>query len=251
MSAWSKVERAKFLLQSLEDEIKSFLNSSPYEVNFRVDEKRGGIYFLSKCNEVPASINLITGDIVQNLRSSLDHSIFEHFLKTSPTGVKEKNVYFPIKDSKLAYNEKDFQKSILWMSHSLRAELENIQPYKDGNTKLWQLHTLNNIDKHRILVTTGSAFRSVDIAAHLFQLMKMSISFGPVILNSADATIPVKKGAELFVDLPARAPNPDIKFQFDICLYEPSIGLTDALLSILREIIKPTEETIIRVEKLI
>ena len=37
--------------------------------------------------------------------------------------------------------------------------IDAIKPYKGGNDTLWRLHGLNNIDKHRLLITVGLAYR--------------------------------------------------------------------------------------------
>jgi hypothetical protein len=48
-------------------------------------------------------------------------------------------------------------------------KIESLTPYKGGNDLLWQINELNNIDKHRILLVTGSAVHSMDIMPMLAQ----------------------------------------------------------------------------------
>src|SRR5438132_5583994 len=43
------------------------------------------------------------------------------------------------------------------------AAIDALRPYKGGNDVLWQLHELNNVDKHRLILTVGSALRSTDL----------------------------------------------------------------------------------------
>jgi len=40
---------------------------------------------------------------------------------------------------------------------------------KGGNDVLWQLHELNNVDKHRLILTVGSAVRSTDLGDYFVQ----------------------------------------------------------------------------------
>ena len=48
-----------------------------------------------------------------------------------------------------------------------------LEPYKGGKGEnLWVLHRLNNIDKHRLIVTVGSSFQSVDVGTIMFGHME-------------------------------------------------------------------------------
>jgi hypothetical protein len=51
------------------------------------------------------------------------------------------------------------------MSSAAIAAIDAVQPYGGRNDVLWHLHELNNIDKHRLILTVGSALHSFDALA--------------------------------------------------------------------------------------
>jgi hypothetical protein len=55
------------------------------------------------------------------------------------------------------------------MTQQAVAAIDALKPYKGGNDVLWQLHELNNVDKHRLILTVGSAVRSTDLGDHFVQ----------------------------------------------------------------------------------
>jgi hypothetical protein len=77
-----------------------------------------------------------------------------------------------------------------------------LKPYKGGNDQLWALYRLNNIEKHRLLLTVGSQAASIN----LYQLMASHFSCTfpgeavalfesmNVFLNPADKGVPLKAG---------------------------------------------------------
>jgi hypothetical protein len=83
-----------------------------------------------------------------------------------------------------------------------------------GSDTLWKLHKLNNVDKHRVLITAGSAFQSVNIGPHLGREMQKQLASTPLasklselppldlFLRPADRLVPLKQGDELFIDAP-------------------------------------------------
>ena len=81
-----KLDRAKELLKSLREEVKTFLDSQPYRLGTKRDSEARLIYFLTEVKEVPESIPTLAGEILQNLTSALDHKAYELF-QTNSTGL--------------------------------------------------------------------------------------------------------------------------------------------------------------------
>ena len=52
------------------------------------------------------------------------------------------------------------------MSKQAVAELDALWLYKSGNNIFWELDELNNIDKHRLILTVGACFRASGIEHH-------------------------------------------------------------------------------------
>ena len=69
-----KLERAKKHILDLESEWTTFLKTKPYHVVFKDDLQTGErIYYVERVNDIPPVILVIVGDVLQNLRSALDH----------------------------------------------------------------------------------------------------------------------------------------------------------------------------------
>src|SRR5215471_17857179 len=69
-----KIERAKEHLRDLQSAVSAFLATKPYKVDVKRDvDTRKLIYFVSSVTATPAALPVITGDVLQNLRSALDH----------------------------------------------------------------------------------------------------------------------------------------------------------------------------------
>jgi hypothetical protein len=98
-----KLERAKQRMQELEEALKSFYETKPHRFSGKPDlQARRVVYTMDFVADVPDAIPLIAGDMIQNLRSALDHLAYQLFLRgTRPAGA-EKDIYFPIGKSKVA-----------------------------------------------------------------------------------------------------------------------------------------------------
>jgi hypothetical protein len=105
LSAHLKVERAKKHIADLEDAIRAFLGSHPYEVATRRDRQTRRLsYDLARIEDVPTNISAIAGDAIHNLRSSLDHLAYRLFLAgTEATSGLEHKVFFPIAEDATRY----------------------------------------------------------------------------------------------------------------------------------------------------
>lgn len=108
----SKIGRAKQLKEELQKEVKSFFDSQPYKVDTKSDpQSKRLIYYLVKADEVPEKITLITGDIIQNLRSSLDHLAYKLFTIGLGNGTDGHHIYFPIAKDFDQYEEDKSRKT--------------------------------------------------------------------------------------------------------------------------------------------
>ena len=87
-------------------------------------------------------------------------------------------MYFPIAHSQAKYEDRQ-KKDLKGATKAAITAVDAIKPYKGGNDTLWLLHALNNIDKHRLLIATASAFRSFDVGAHMHRLMQSTIGSSP------------------------------------------------------------------------
>jgi hypothetical protein len=135
------------------------------EHNYPVESNRDpdtGKYVcrLTDAAPIPSHVNLLAGDAIHNLRSALDHLLYRLVcLGTNSLGPFDK-VYFPVGD-----RPREFKARIRAIKKCLKPpaveRLNEIEAYPGGRgNDIWQMHRLNNFDKHRLLLTVTSQNRS-------------------------------------------------------------------------------------------
>lgn len=131
-----------------------FRDSNRDHVGKNTDAQTGDItYYLKSVPEVPDSITVIFGDAIHNLRSTLDH--LASAMEVAAGETPDKYTGFPIFDSPEGYRDCPPTK-IKGLREPCKRTLDRIEPYKTGNGhRLWQLHQLDVIDKHRMLPTVS------------------------------------------------------------------------------------------------
>jgi hypothetical protein len=245
-----KVKRAKKHVADLDREIHVFLDTKPYRVAVKRDpQSRKVIYYVSSVELTPDCLPLIAGDVIQNLSTALDHLAYQ--IVCSDTGDKPptpSRIYFPIADSPDEYeSRKDGQ--IKGAAQESFNAINALKPYKGGNELLWSLYRLNNIEKHRLLITVGSMFQSVNLGAHLQSVMTQAIAADPnnplhgipvptvdAFYKPADGLFPLKVGDELLIDLADAKVNENLQFRFNVALYEPQIIEAQAIIETLHQL---------------
>jgi hypothetical protein len=177
-----KIERAKRHLSDLKKAVKRVLDPERYIFRKEIDSETGKhMLWIDPIPCIVPEWSIIIGEILFNLRSALDHLAYQLMILDgrSPTCKTQ----FPIRDS--ACN-KDGKLMPLkgWLMPEIKSKkilttLNECQPYQ-GNG-LFNLKTLNNIDKHRLLLvvvcildTDEMWFDSPETAAP-----KVSIYTGP------------------------------------------------------------------------
>lgn len=247
----TKVERAKEHISDLETEIRSFLATNPYVIGTkRNPQTRQLIYYVVSVQDTPIRLSLITGDVLHNLRSALDHLACRLICVGGGTPTKQSAFPTTDTDSPQEY-ESNRTRKVKGMRQDAIDSIDALKPYKSGNDTLWRLHRLNNFDKHRLLITVGSAFQAVDIASVMLKAMRTAapdhmdgITLQSLFIRPADPLCPLKAGDELFIDSPDAEENTEMKFAFNIALNEPGViegeplietlqGMTDAVYNII------------------
>lgn len=101
-----KLDRAKQRMKELEEALQSFYATNPFKFSGKADLQAGKVvYTMDSVKDAPDEASLIAGEIIQNLRSALDHLAYQLFLRGGGTGAG-KNIYFPIGGSKTSYENK-------------------------------------------------------------------------------------------------------------------------------------------------
>jgi hypothetical protein len=243
----SKIKRAKEHVADLERELRAFLDSQPYGVSAKRDpHTRKLIYYVSSVQPTPDCLPLIAGDAIQNLMSALDHLAYQ--IVCSDTGDKPPNpnwIYFPIADHAAKYEAKKSGKMEGAAKESFDG-IDALKPYKGGNDALWMLYRLNNIEKHRLLLTVGSQAAGIHLGQMVAHTMRQSTSFPAqgikliesmdLYLREADVGFPLKEGVELYITGADEEPNPKQQFRFEVALNEPGIAEGKPLLETVHQL---------------
>jgi hypothetical protein len=143
-----KIERAYCHINELNACMIAF-NKTEF-CTFSIQEDSSTGHQIAKINALgkpPSKIPVIVGDVVHNLKAALDFIAFQ--------ATKYDRIYFP----KYKNREDSISSSELRLIKEAAPDLasyiaDTVQPYEGGNYRVWETATLNNLDKHRILIPT-------------------------------------------------------------------------------------------------
>lgn len=239
-----KIKRAKEHTTELQRQMRSFLETNPYKVGYKHDSAtRKLIYYVTSAEPTPDCLPLVAGDVIQNLMSALDHLAYQIVCRDTNDSPPNPNwIYFPVADDAQKYEAKKNGK-MQGASADSFAAIDALKPYKGGNDPLWALYRLNNIEKHRLLLTVGSQAAGINLG----QLMvgHLGASFPAeavaafesmnIFLNPADKGFPLRSGFELYIGAPDEKPNPKQQFRFNVAVNEPGIAEGKPLLDLIAE----------------
>ena len=172
----AKYDRAKEQFDEFLGEVDAWFNSDP-EPHF----SRG--YFDTKNWEwverfqirehPPARLGVLLGDSIHNLRSALDHLIWQVTILDGAT--PDDATQFPIASKSKSQFDRMADRRIPGLRAKHRALVKRVQPYHAGNRAhahpLSVLAALSNTDKHRIVNPTYS-FIAGDSARELKRLVE-------------------------------------------------------------------------------
>ncbi len=175
-SARRKLARAKMHAEALRDDVNAFREQDPYDFEVKsLGNPRGESDFrvlvkATRCDPVPESWALMTGDFLTNARAALDHAIYQHVRAQNPS-IPPHRIQYPILDS-----AQDFATRMSGrFSPSVRPYVEDAQPYQSSDPSghpLRILRELVNVDKHRDLVVANYAADALEVASHdLYKLV--------------------------------------------------------------------------------
>jgi hypothetical protein len=152
-----KLERAGEHLDALERRVAAFLNADAYSTYIDETLNGGGIVRVRIKEEMPPAWSAIAGDIVHNLRSSLDVLLYQ--LVEAHTGEQPPTTTaFPICETPREYVRKA-DRSTKGVTAEARQAIDALRPYKSGNDDLHALHMLDIEDKHHLLLDIAVAAR--------------------------------------------------------------------------------------------
>ena len=153
----AKIERAEKHIQDLDGWRRSGGEVKPYK--FGTKQQMIGAFpcttfYIKEVREHDAS--LFIGDCVHNLRSALDHLVWQ--LVEAGGGTPNKDTFFPICDSPHKYASAIGKGEIEKMAGRAKTILREVQPFVTHDDTLSVMHELDRFDKHRLLITAFFAY---------------------------------------------------------------------------------------------
>jgi hypothetical protein len=158
----AKIALARVHLEALHRAAGRLFAEQPIRIDLLPDRQEG--WFLVRPDfvaEPPLSLGVGIGDVVHNLRSALDHLVWQ--LSLVQTAKPSRQTQFPIADNASAFRDQCFR--IAWLPPDQQAMIESVQPYNRGGpaSNLRLLRELSNADKHRVLTPVLNVPSAVDV----------------------------------------------------------------------------------------
>jgi hypothetical protein len=201
-------------IEQLNGVIDEFVDSDPYGVTVEFNANTRQIKYRATKNAViPDDVPLLVGDIVHNLRASLDYLVTALVRRNG--GKITTSTGFPIANSRAEYKPAFYKRKIRGMRKEAKQIIHDLKPYKGGNDSLWRLHRLDIIDKHRFMFTVGvygSVFAGPPNARNSLLMLLIDQKF-----------VPVEAGTEITVDVPNAKFDDEAQCRVGIALYEKGV----------------------------
>lgn len=240
----SKVDRAKEHIGDLESTIERFFESDPYKISIKDNPQSGKReWVVTEVADLPTSLALITGDAVHNLKSALDHLIWQLVIANGGKP-DEMRTEFPIWGSEAKF-EAGKPGNAKGISEGALKVLYGLKPYKGGNAALWLLSRLDIIDKHRLVLAVGTAYESLQYNIGARVRAKANDAPGQEWLAKVPDVIlpilpegkyPVEPGVPVFSAPLEDESHDDVKFRFGIALGESEVPEGEPVLKVLGEL---------------
>ena len=173
-----KVEWANKHIAELELAIERFVEQEPYVLVSDDDAATGDKVLRVRVRSVPpATMGLMIGDVIHNLRSALDLLFWQ--LVDSQSMAPNSGDQFPVFKSKSIYDSPSGQGKVRRSGRQALTIFDAIKPYREGNEPLWQLHGLSLVDKHHVLIPVAMTYQS----------MVIDLALGPIFGAEAEGTL--------------------------------------------------------------
>jgi hypothetical protein len=229
----AKVERAEQHIFDLREVRDEWAEAQRGKVTFEDHpHTKDRTYRITDAVPVPDSAALITGDAIHNLRSALDHLAHRLVCIGKGSVGPFPHVYFPIAKTVRAY-QAEAGARIRGMTPQAISAINAIEPYGGGAGEvLSQLHALDVIDKHRLLITLGSCNYRHSMAPSLVASIKRNfLGTGLEELTpeqdarafqmaSIESKFPLERGDTLCI-VPKAEVSAHMHFPFDIAFGDP------------------------------
>jgi hypothetical protein len=157
----TKLRRAISHMFELEGEIAAFIATDPVSITAAIIDN--GVAVRMDHKGVPEIIGAIVGDVIHNLRSSLDLAACD---LVRLQGENADRVYFPFCNDKKDLGEMIRRRNFHKAGPQATALLRELRSYRNGNAALRAIHDLDIQDKHQSLIPGVMTFASPAFKLH-------------------------------------------------------------------------------------
>jgi hypothetical protein len=215
-SARAKYLRAEEHHQALQREIRKFLKSNPYPISHKRDADGGKHLMCVKVGREPnwERWGLLLGDYFHNLRSALDHVLWQ--LRVPDAPADDTVTQFPIFDSFEGFRDHG-RRRLKHLRPRVQTLVKWLQPYRrpippDRLNALLLLNDMDIFDKHKVLIVGATVLQEHSI--NVVVPPDTNIEYGIEIIAGY-----FKDGAEI-AQITITPPNPKVKVKG-----EPTFGI--------------------------
>jgi hypothetical protein len=145
--------RANRHIGELESMQECFLAENPCRIVCEPDAESQSLHLRALVDkQLPAEASVVIGDVLHNLRASLDNLACLSLVKNGRT--PDFTTQFPVADDSKGL-ENAIRRKLAGASPRFVGFVRTMKPYRvGGDNVIFQLSRLNNIDKHRSIITT-------------------------------------------------------------------------------------------------
>jgi hypothetical protein len=163
-SSRRKIAWAKKNITNLKRQITKFLQQDDLYTVFTEPDPHNPqqtIHKMRLAKHFPDGLSERTGDIVNNLREALDHTIYA-LSKFKKPSITPGEAYFPFASDAVHF-ENTLNGRCKYLPQELRALIRGYEPYKGGSEALWALNQVCGANKHAILVPVGTVATMAEV----------------------------------------------------------------------------------------
>jgi hypothetical protein len=252
----AKVERAARHIFDLQEFRDKWSESQLTRVKFEDDPNTGDrTYHITDAIPIPASAPLIIGDAIHNLRSALDHLAYRLMIVGQKSSGPFRRVYFPIAENGEKY-EVDSPGKMEGMREDAKKAINEIQPYGGGSGEiLWHLHSLDVIDKHRLLIALGSCNVRYSMTPYSIAMLTQEFlgmdedDLTPAqgarafLRPSSSPKFPLKTN-DVLATIPKAEVHENMHFPFEIAFGEQEVVAGDSVIEVLAQMKQRVDQII-------
>ena len=126
-----KLEWTKEHISRLRSALIEFGKTNPYVVDIKHNPyTRQDVYYMDQVADTPSEIPLILCDILHNMASTLDHIVYQLFLKACGS-TNFKDIGFPIATDKKSFESPAIRRKVNGIPAASIDAINTLEPYKE------------------------------------------------------------------------------------------------------------------------